>query len=82
MLIPLVVHGGRFLGQAFPQTERVQRGVFTGAVLTTCLNPVFLLMVACMVTTASTELGPGQRIPGTPTNAGLSGMPVLVQITG
>lgn len=82
MLIPLVVYGVLFFGQAFPRTERVQQGVSTRSMFLACLNPVFLLIVVCMLMTAATELGPGQWIPNILTNAGVSGILVLVWITG
>ena len=47
-----------------------------------CLNPWFLLMVFCMLLTASTELGPGQWIPNILTYAGVPGILVLAWING
>jgi hypothetical protein len=82
MLVPLAVYGLMFRGQAFPKTERVTSGVSTGAMFAACFRPAFLLMVACMLLTAATELGPGQWIPNILTNAGVSGILVLVWITG
>lgn len=82
MLLPAVVYGVMFLGQAFPRTERVQQGVTTGAMFSACLSPLFLLMVFCMLVTAATELGPQNWIPNIMTNAGVSGILVLVWITG
>jgi fucose permease len=82
MLIPLVAYGFLFLRQQFPQTERVQRGESTGSMFAACLAPGFLLMVACMLLTAATELGPGQWIPPILEHAGVSGILVLVWITG
>jgi len=82
MLVPLVIYGVMFRGQAFPRTERVTSGVSTGAMFAACFRPALLLMVACMLLTASTELGPGQWIPNILTNAGVSGILVLVWITG
>jgi len=82
MLVPTVIYGWMFLGQAFPRTERVEAGVSTGAMFGACLRPAFLLMVICMLMTAATELGPGQWIPNVLTNAGVSGILVLVWITG
>jgi fucose permease len=82
MLIPAVGYGMMFLGQKFPRTERVEQGVSTGQMWVACLNPLFLLMVICMLMTAATELGPGQWIPNILTNAGVSGILVLVWITG
>ncbi len=82
MLIPLAVYGVMFFKQQFPSTERVQQGVSTGAMFAECVRPGFLLMVGCMLLTAATELGPSQWIPTILTNAGVSGLLVLVWITG
>jgi MFS family permease len=82
MLVPLAVYGVMFFRQQFPQTERVQRGESTGSMFAACLSPGFLLMVVCMLLTASTELGPGQWIPSILEHAGVSGILVLVWITG
>lgn len=82
MLIPLLIYAAMLLGQEFPRTERVQQGVSTKEMFTACLNPVFLLIAGCMLLTAATELGPNQWIPNILTNAGVSGILVLVWITG
>ena len=82
MLIPLAVYGTMFLGQAFPKTERVQRGISTGSMWAACFNPMFLVMVVCMLMTATSELVPGQWIPDILTNAGVSGILVLAFING
>jgi len=84
MLIPLVAYGFMFFGQhqQMPQTERVQRGESTGSMFAACLAPGFLLMVVCMLMTASTELGSGQWIPNILSHAGVSGILVLVWING
>jgi MFS family permease len=82
MLLPTAIYGVMFLGQKFPRTERVTSGVSTGSMFAECLHPMFLLMVLCMLLTASTELGPGQWIPNILSNAGVSGILVLVWITG
>ena len=82
MLVPLAVYGFAFFGQKFPQTARVQRGESTSSMFTACIAPGFLVMVACMLLTAATELGPGQWIPSILENAGVSGILVLVWITG
>jgi MFS family permease len=81
-VVPLVIYGFMFMGQQFPRTERVEQGVSTGDMWAACLKPAFLLMVACMVMTAATELGPQQWIPNILSNAGVSGILVLVWITG
>ncbi len=82
MLVPLAIYGLLFRGQSFPQTERVQKGVSAGGMFLACLNPWFLLMVVCMLLTASTEFGPEQWIPNILTNAGVPGLLVLAWITG
>jgi len=82
LLIPLAIYGFMFFGQAFPRTERVEHGVSTGGMFKACLNPLFILMVICMLMTAATELGPNQWIPKILSAAGVSGILVLVWITG
>jgi MFS family permease len=82
MLLPLAAYAIAFFGQTFPRTERVQSGISTGSMFRACAQPRFLLMVACMLLTAATELGPNQWIPAILTNAGVSGILVLVWITG
>ena len=82
MLIPMAVYGYMFMGQSLPQTERVQRGESTGSMFKACLAPGFILMVGCMLLTASTELGSGQWIPNILGHAGVSGILVLVWING
>jgi len=47
-----------------------------------CFNPLFLLMVGCMLMTAATEFGSQNWIPTILSNAGVSGILVLVWITG
>jgi fucose permease len=82
MLVPLAAYGFLFFGQTFPRTARVERGETTGSMFAACLSPGFLFMVLCMLLTASTELGPGQWIPAILEHAGVSGILVLVWITG
>jgi MFS family permease len=82
MLVPLAAYGFLFVGQSFPKTERVQRGVSTGKMWGACVHPLFLLMVACMVMTATTELGTGTWITNILTTAGIPGILVLAWING
>ncbi len=82
MLLPLGAYGVMFLGQSFPRTERVEQGVSTGAMFAACVRPLFLVMVFCMLLTAATEFGPENWIPTILSNAGVSGVLVLVWITG
>lgn len=82
MLLPLVGYAFLFTGQEMPKTERVQRGESTGSMFAALLAPGFILMVICMLMTASTELGSGQWIPNILSHAGVSGILVLVWING
>lgn len=81
MLVPTVIYTALFLGQSFPKTERVEQGISTGSMFTACLNPLFLVMVVCMLFTAATEFGPQSWIPAIMDNAGVSGTLVLTLIT-
>jgi MFS family permease len=82
MIVPLVVYGFMFLGQPFPKTERVQRGVSNKSMWLACVHPLFLLMVLCMLMTAFTELGSTTWIPNILTSAGVPGILVLAWING
>ena len=82
MLLPLVGYAFLFTGQDMPKTERVQRGESTGSMFAACVAPGFILMVICMLMTASTELGSGQWIPNILSHAGVAGILVLVWING
>jgi MFS family permease len=66
LMIPLficaVVYGIMFWRLKFPKTERVTQGVSTSDMFKACLNPLFLVMLACMFLTAATELGTAQWI--------------------
>ncbi|HEU5077976.1 MAG TPA: MFS transporter [Opitutaceae bacterium] len=83
LLIPTAIYAFMFLGQAFPKTERVEKGVSTSSMWAACFHPLFLLMVACMLFTAATEFGPQSWIPAIVDNAkvGVSGALVLTFIT-
>ncbi len=82
LFIPAIIYGVMFFGLALPPTERVTKGVSTGKMFASCLNPLFLVMLACMFLTAATELGTNQWLPGFLENAGVSGILVLVLING
>jgi MFS family permease len=82
LFIPAIIYGFLFFKLSFPLTERVTKGVSTGKMFASCLNPLFLVMLACMFLTAATELGTNQWLPGFLENAGVSGILVLVLING
>jgi MFS family permease len=79
ILIPTIVYGALIFGQRFPLTERKASGVSTGAMLKTALNPAFLLLIGCMMITASIELAPGQMVDSVLNKtAGMDGILILV----
>jgi predicted MFS family arabinose efflux permease len=85
ILVPTLAYGALFLGQEFPPTERVQQGVTTGGMYRAVLRPLFLVIVFCMILTASTELATNQWIAYILSNtAGMAagGILVLVWING
>jgi fucose permease len=86
LMIPLfvaaIIYGVIFFKLKFPQTERVTSGVSTGEMFSSCLKPLFLVMLACMFLTAATELGTTTWILGLLEGSGVSGILVLVFIFG
>lgn len=62
VFIPVAVYALLMLGQKFPKTERVQAGVSAPAMFREALRPMFLLLVFCMLLTASIELGPNRWV--------------------
>jgi fucose permease len=63
VLVPTLGYGFIYFGQRFPVTERIQHGVRTVEMYREALRPRFLILLCCMLLTASTELGPNQWIP-------------------
>jgi len=82
LFIPAIIYGWMFWSLEFPKTERVTSGVSTKDMFLSCLNPLFLIMLACMFLTAATELGTNQWIVALLQGAGVSGILVLVFING
>ena len=79
ILIPTLVYGVMIFGQQFPLTERKASGVSSGEMLKTALNPAFLLLIGCMMITASIELAPGQMVSSVlDKTAGMDGILILV----
>ncbi len=81
ILAPAMTYGLLFFGQKFPATERVQSGVSFARMFTeTFFRPLFLVLVVCMMMTASVELGPNRWVPAVLESAGIPGILVLVWI--
>jgi MFS family permease len=85
ILVPTLLYGALFLGQEFPATERVAQGVSTAAMYRAVARPLFLVLVFCMILTASTELATNQWIAYILSNTArlaAGGILVLVWING
>ena len=85
ILIPTLAYGALFLGQEFPATERVQKGVSTAGMYRAVMRPLFFVIVFCMILTASTELATNQWIAYILSNTArmaAGGILVLVWING
>lgn len=83
VVLPTIVYGALFIGQAVPATERVQSGVtFDQMFRATFMRPLFIVLFLCMAITASLELGPSRWIPSILQSGGIPGILVLVWITG
>lgn len=79
ILIPTLIYGVLIFGQKFPLTERSAAGISTSQMFKTALNPAFLLLLGCMMITASIELAPGQMVDSVLNKlAGMSGILILV----
>jgi MFS family permease len=79
VLIPTIVYGFLIFGQKFPQTERAAAGVSTNEMLKTALKPAFLVLLLCMMITASIELAPNQWVESIlKSTANTSGTMILV----
>jgi MFS family permease len=82
LFLPAIIYGLMFFRLQFPKTERVEKGISTQEMFMACLNPLFLIMLACMFLTAATELGTNQWINALLDNAGISAILILVMING
>ena len=82
MLIPTIVYGYLFFGQAFPETERVAKGISMQEMFKASASPIFIFMVICMLMTAATELGTNQWITALLANVGVPAILLLVFING
>lgn len=82
LFIPAIIYGFMFLKLNFPQTERVTSGVSTKKMFSSCLKPLFIIMVVCMLMTGATELGTNTWIVALLQGANVSGILILVFING
>ncbi len=79
IIVPTLIYGVLIFGQKFPLTERAAAGISTDEMMRTAFNPAFLLLLGCMMITASIELAPGQMVASVLGNlASMSGILILV----
>jgi MFS family permease len=82
LIIPNLIYGFLAFNSAFPVSERVSSGTSSSEMYKSLLNPLFIVMVACMMLTAATELGTNQWITALLANVGVPSILLLVFING
>ncbi|SVC77425.1 uncharacterized protein METZ01_LOCUS330279, partial [marine metagenome] len=81
IILPTLTYGWLIRRETFPSTEGVQAGVSMREMFrVTLTTPLMLLMLFCMVITASTELGPNRWVPPILEAGGIPGILVLAWI--
>ncbi|WP_018344524.1 MFS transporter [Cytophaga aurantiaca] len=80
ILIPTAANGLLFFNEKFPATERVDAGVSFKQMFQACTQPLFLVMLFCMLLTASTEFGTNQWISNFLSSLGVKDILLLVYI--
>ncbi len=64
ILLPALTFALMILGEKFPPTERAAAGIPAGEMVKELSRPGYLLLMLCMMMTASAELAPGQWVEG------------------
>ena len=82
IIVPTLIYGWMFFGKSFPMTERVTSGITVKQMLKACVSPLFIFIVLCMLLTSVTELGTNQWIEVLLKASGVSGILILVWISG
>ena len=80
ILIPAVMYGVLFIKEKLPETERVDAGVSYKQMFNACTQPLFIVMLFCMLLTASTEFGTTQWISNFLAGLGIKDILLLVYI--
>lgn len=79
IILPALAYGFLIFGQKFPATERKEAGIPNREMWKEAIRPGFLLLLFCMMITASIELAPGQLVETVLRNtANMSGTMILV----
>ncbi len=83
VFIPTLIYGWVLLRENFPETEGVRAGVSMGATFRASLTtPLMLLLLFCMIITASSEIAPGRWVTAVLESGGIDGTLVLAWIYG
>jgi predicted MFS family arabinose efflux permease len=83
MYIPWIIYGFLFWGQQFPKTSNELAKASTGSNLKAILSsPLYLFMLACMILTATTELGTQSWVERILGASGAQPLVVLFLVTG
>jgi fucose permease len=80
ILFPTAAYGLLFFGENFPETERVDDGITFKQMLQACAQPLFIVMLFCMLLTASTEFGTNQWISNFLSSLGIKDILLLIYI--
>lgn len=80
MLVPTLLYGFLFMGQAFPKSENIVSD--TSENIKNIFTPLFIFIFICMSLTAITEFGPQQWVERILSKSGAKPMLILAMITG
>jgi MFS family permease len=64
ILLPALAFAIMIVGEKFPKTERAAAGISASEMVKEIAKPGYLLLMLCMMMTASAELAPGQWVEG------------------
>jgi MFS transporter, putative metabolite:H+ symporter len=81
MLLPTAVYAKLFWGQKFPEAEAAGQAKFSDN-LKGMANPIYILLLICMILTANTELSTQQWVERLLGASGASPMLILAMVTG
>jgi hypothetical protein len=83
VLVPAIATLVMLMGLKFPPTERVAAGVSASEMIKAALSPLFLLLMFCMLFTASSELAPGMWLDSMLSRlVGFNAILLLVYVSG
>ncbi|HEY0670318.1 MAG TPA: MFS transporter [Sphingobacteriaceae bacterium] len=78
MLPPVIIYGGKFIGQQFPSQNRITMAATYPKMVRECFRPLFIFMLFCMLLIAPIEIGTSQWIPELLSSSGIPSILLLV----